>query len=107
MGWSPWGRQELDTTERLHFHDLWDPSSLTEDGTHTFGSESVMFSLHDHSTTREALTMGDFYFHFHTSLHLFLGKAMATHSNTLAWKIPWTEEPGGLESMGSPRVGHD
>ena len=32
---------------------------------------------------------------------------MATHSNTLAWKIPWTEEPGGLQSMGSLRVGHD
>ena len=31
----------------------------------------------------------------------------ATHSSTLAWKIPWTEEPGGLPSMGSPRVGHD
>ena len=34
-------------------------------------------------------------------------KAMAPHSSTLAWKIPWTEEPGGLQSMGSPRVGHD
>jgi len=34
-------------------------------------------------------------------------KAIATHSSTLAWKIPWTEEPGGLQSMGSPRVGHD
>ena len=34
-------------------------------------------------------------------------KAMAPHSNTLAWKIPWTEEPGGLQSMGSPRVRHD
>ena len=34
-------------------------------------------------------------------------KAMATHSNTLAWKIPWTEEPGRLQSMGSVRVGHD
>ena len=34
-------------------------------------------------------------------------KAMATHSGTLAWKIPWTEEPGGLQSMGSQRVGHD
>ena len=34
-------------------------------------------------------------------------KAMATHSNTLAWKIPWTEEPGRLQSMGSLRVGHD
>ena len=34
-------------------------------------------------------------------------KAMAPHSSTLAWKIPWTEEPGGLQSMGSRRVGHD
>ena len=32
---------------------------------------------------------------------------MAIHSNTFAWRIPWTEEPGGLESMGSKRVGHD
>ena len=34
-------------------------------------------------------------------------KAMATHSSTLAWKIPWMEEPGGLQSMGLLRVGHD
>ena len=34
-------------------------------------------------------------------------KAMATHSSPLAWRIPWTEEPGGLQSMGSLRVGHD
>ena len=32
---------------------------------------------------------------------------MAPHSSTLAWKIPWTEEPGGLQSMGSLGVGHD
>ena len=32
---------------------------------------------------------------------------MATHSITLAWEIPWTEEPGGLQSMGVQRVGHD
>ena len=32
---------------------------------------------------------------------------MATHSSTLAWKIPWAEEPGRLQSMGSLRVGHD
>ena len=31
----------------------------------------------------------------------------ATHSSILAWRIPWTEEPGGLQSMGSQRVGHD
>ena len=35
------------------------------------------------------------------------GKAMAPHSSTLAWKIPWTEEPGRLQSMGSLGVGHD
>ena len=34
-------------------------------------------------------------------------KAMAPHSSALAWKIPWTEEPGRLQSMGSQRVGHD
>ena len=36
-----------------------------------------------------------------------LEKEMATHSSILAWKISWTEEPGGLQSMGSQRVGHD
>ena len=36
-----------------------------------------------------------------------LGQKMATHSSILAWKIPWTEKPGGLQSMESQRVGHD
>ena len=36
-----------------------------------------------------------------------LEKEMATHSSILAWYIPWTEEPGGLQSMGLQRVGHD
>ena len=36
-----------------------------------------------------------------------LEKEMAPHSSTLAWKIPWTEKPGRLQSMGSRRVGHD
>ena len=36
-----------------------------------------------------------------------LEKGMINHSSTLAWRIPWTEEPGGLQSMGSQRVGHD
>ena len=36
-----------------------------------------------------------------------LEKEMATHSSILAWKIPWMEEPGGLQSMGLQRVGHD
>ena len=57
----PWGREESDTTERLHFH----------------------FSLHA------------------------LEKEMATHSSVLAWRIPGMGEPGGLQSMGSHRVGPD
>ena len=36
-----------------------------------------------------------------------LEKEMATHSSTLPWKIPWTEEPGRLQPVGSQRVGHD
>jgi len=36
-----------------------------------------------------------------------LEKQMAVHSSTIAWKIPWTEEPGRLQSMGSQRMGHD
>ena len=36
-----------------------------------------------------------------------LEKEMATHSSVLAWRIPWTEKPGGLQSTGSQRVGHD
>ena len=36
-----------------------------------------------------------------------LEKGMATHCSILAWRIPWTEDPGGLQSMGSQRVGHD
>ena len=35
------------------------------------------------------------------------GEEMATHSSILAWKVQWTEEPGGLQSLGSQRVGHD
>ena len=38
---------------------------------------------------------------------VIMEKEMATHSSTLAWKIPWMEEPGRLQSMGSQRVGHD
>ena len=41
------------------------------------------------------------------SLYVIAEKAMAPHSSTLAWKIPWMEEPGRLQSMGSLRVGSD
>ena len=57
-----------------------------------------------HGVARSLTRLNDFpfTFHFHE-----LEKEMATHSSVLAWKIPWTEEPGGLLSMGSHRVGHD
>ena len=42
-----------------------------------------------------------------SKLRELVEKAMTPHSSTLAWKIPQTEEPGGLQSMGSLRVGHD
>ena len=44
---------------------------------------------------------------FYFPLHIFPEKAMAPQSSTFACKIPWTEEPGRLQSMGSQRVGHD
>ena len=44
---------------------------------------------------------------FGVNLKVTWEKAMAPHSSTLAWKIPWMEEPGGLQSMGSRRAGHD
>ena len=44
---------------------------------------------------------------FNMLSRLIMEKAMATHSSTLAWKIPWTEEPGRLQSVGLLSVGHD
>ena len=48
---------------------------------------------------------GTFTLYIYSLLYLCLEKAMATHSSTLAWKIPGTEEPGSLQSMGLLRVG--
>ena len=58
--------------------------------------------IHGVAKSRTRLSDFTFTFHFHA-----LENAMAPHSSTLAWKIPWTEEPGRLQSMGSLRVGHD
>ena len=54
---------------------------------------------------REAQEEGDMCILWLT--HTVVEQEMATHSGTLAWKIPWTEEPGRLQSMGLRRVGHD
>ena len=57
-----------------------------------------------HAVAKSQTRLSDFTstFHFHA-----LEKEMATHSRILVWKIPWTEEPGRLQSMGSLRVRHD
>ena len=57
-----------------------------------------------HGVARSWARLSDFTFTFH--FHA-LEKAMATHSSTLSWRIPGTEEPGGLPSMGLPRAGHN
>ena len=59
-------------------------------------------AVHGVAKSRTPLSDLTFTFHFHA-----LEKEMATHSSTLAWRIPWTEEPGGLPSMGLHRVRHD
>ena len=57
-----------------------------------------------HGVTRSRARLSEFTFTFHFNA---LEKEMATHSSVLAWRIPGTEEPGGLLSMGSHRVAHD
>ena len=57
-----------------------------------------------HGVAKSQTRLSDFPFAFHFQV---LEKAMATHSSTLARKVPWTEEPGGLQPMGSLRVRHN
>ena len=57
-----------------------------------------------HGVTKSRTRLNDFTFPFHLYA---LEKEMATHSSVFAWRIPGTEEAGGLPSMGSHRVGHD
>ena len=64
--------------------------------------EAWWAAVHVVAKSRTRLSDFTFTFHFHA-----LEKEMATHSSVLAWRIPGTEEPGGLQSMGSYRVGHD
>ena len=58
----------------------------------------------DHGVEKSRTGLSDFTFTF--PFHA-LEKEMANHSNLLAWEIPWTEEPGGLQTMGSQRAGYD
>ena len=74
----------------------------------------AVFSLEDYQALEKSSLLEEFWSQgrkrhllYSRILPFILEKAMAPHSSTLAWKIPWTEEPGKLQSMGSLRVGHD
>ena len=68
----------------------------------TMDGEAWWAAVHGVTEGQTRLSDFSFTFHFHA-----LEKEMATHSSVLAWRIPGTEEPGGLPSMGLHRVGHD
>ena len=74
----------------------------THTHTHTLKFEKDSFK--QTNIWKSFLVRRELWFYF---LLTYTNISMATHSNTLAWKIPWTEEPGGLQSMGSWRVGHN
>ena len=85
-GYSPWGSKESDTAEQLHFH-FHSASWASQGVNNTFAmQETWIWSLGWEDP---------------------LEKEMAIHSSTIAWEIPWTEDPGRLQSMGSQRVRHD
>ena len=93
-------------------HELIVLSHTYGDGSGTHSSSSCLENPTDggawwaavHGVAKSQAQLSDFTFTFH--FHA-LEKEMATHSSILAWKIPGTEEPGGLPSMGLQRVGHD
>ena len=91
MGYSPWGGKESAMTERLTLF--------------TFTKALYWASLVA-QTVKRLPEMWETRVRF-LGREDALEKEMAIHSNTLAWKIPWTEEPDRLQSMGSQRVRHD
>ena len=104
VGYSLWGLKESDSTERLHFLSFL--STVIYNGKESekesiYVQASLVAQMVKHlpamqETQVQSLGWED-----------PLGKEMAAHSSTLAWKIPWMEKPGGLQSVGSQRVRHD
>ena len=109
MGCSSWGLEEWDTTEQRHFHLS---LSCIGEGNGNPLQCSYLENPRDggawwaavHRAAKSQTRLSDFTFTFHFPA---LEKEMATHSCVLAWRIPWTEKPGRLKSMGSHRVGHN
>ena len=93
MGYSPWGLKELETTEQLHFHFL----SLSS---WPYGASLVAQTAKNLPAMQETQVQS-------LDGEDVLKEGIATHSSILAWRIPWTEEPGGLQSMGLQTAGHN
>ena len=88
-GYSPRGCKESDTTERLNITNI--INALDFPGGSVIKNPTAKWETQVQSLGGEDS----------------LEKQMATHSSILAWETPWTEKPGGLQSMGSQRAGHD
>ena len=110
VGCSPWGCKESDMTERLHFHFLLScigerngnplQCSCLENPRDGGVWWAAVSGVAQSRTRLKQLSSS-------SSIYIYLEKAMAPYSSTLAWRIPWMEEPGGLQSMGSLGVGHN
>ena len=85
----------------MYKYRQWQPTPVLLPGK-SHGRRSLVGCSHGVATNRTRLSNFTFTFHSHA-----LEKEMATHSSILAWKIPWTEEPGGLQFTGSKGVRHD
>ena len=90
-GYGPWGPKESGMTEWL---------STAQHSINTLRASLVAQMVKNLPTMQETGVWS-------LGLEDTMKKGMATHSSILAWRIPWTEEPGRLQSMGSQRVGHD
>ena len=97
MGYSPQGRKESDTIEQLHFHFHFHTYNFID---HNFWASLVAQMVKNLPAIQETWVRS-------LGWEDPLEKEMATYSIILAWRIPWKEEPGGLQSTGSQRVGHN
>ena len=109
-----------ESTCQCRGHKTWVQSLGQEDPSHGEGNGNLLqYSCLENSMERGAWWIEPLgsqsrirlsthtYVYMCICVYVYREKAMAPHSSTLAWKIPWTEEPGRLQSMGSLRVGHD
>ena len=122
VGYSPWDHKELDTTEQLHFTSLHSLQAayplLSKERIQSFLSHPLIILFSSSLKNLEggwASLVAQRVKHPPAMQETWvqslvqkdpLEKEMATHSSILAWDIPWTEEPGELQSMGSHRAGH-